>query len=98
MSEKFGSIEEALAALANPGTPAWAEAFGFLARHPDSAALMLRTLRETLEQMGVEPSGTDPVTGEPGYSLADVARAMGIPEADLDRAIHEIGEGSKGSQ
>ena len=96
MSEKFSSIEEAFATLANPASPEWAEAFGFLAGHPDSAALMLETFRETLEQMGVEPSGTDAVTGEPKYSLADVARAMGIPEVDLDRVVNQVGEGGKG--
>jgi hypothetical protein len=96
VSEKFSSIEDAFAALAKPGSPEWAEAFSFLARHPDSAALMLQTFRETLEQMGVEPSGTDPITGEPGYSLAHVARAMGSPEDDLDLAVNEIGEGNRG--
>ena len=71
-------------ALADPSKPAWADAFRFLCGHPDTERPMLDSFRETLEQMGVEPSGTDPETGEPGYRLEDVARAMGVPEAELE--------------
>lgn len=69
----------------------WGEAFRFLASQPETASLMLGTFRETLEQMGVEPSGADPVTGEPRYSLSDVARAAGVPESQLDVAITDAG-------
>ena len=57
MSEKFGSIEEALAALANPGTPAWAEAFakvGFV-RAPDAARALWE--RHDLAAMVVTEDG-----------------------------------------
>jgi hypothetical protein len=87
MAADFVSVDQAFAALADPSSPAWGEAFGFLVSHPDTAAMMLETFSETLAQMGVEPSGTDPQTGGPAYQLRDVARAMGIPEADLDTAI-----------
>jgi hypothetical protein len=91
MSSAFDSIQAAFLALADPSRPDWADAFRFLASHPQTAQLMLDTFQETLEQMGVAPSGTDPVTGAPAYSLADVARAMGIPQADLDAAVGEVG-------
>lgn len=48
---------------------------------------MIETFRETLEQMGIPPTGTDPITGEPSYGLRDIARALGMPEADLDSAV-----------
>jgi len=67
MSMPFENIEDAFMALADPSNPAWAEAFGFLSSHPDTAETMLETFKETLAQMGVEPSGTDPVTGEAAY-------------------------------
>jgi hypothetical protein len=89
MTNSFETLEEAFIALSDPSNPAWADAFRFLSGHPDTAQLMLATFRETLEQMGVEPSGTDPVTGEPGYRLEDVVRAMGVSEADMDVAIKE---------
>jgi hypothetical protein len=47
---------------------------------------MLETFRETLAQMTVEPSGADPVTGESGFRLEDVACATGVPQADLNVA------------
>lgn len=40
--------------------------------------------------MGVEPSGTDPVTGDPVFRLEDVAGAMGVSEAGLDLATKEL--------
>ncbi len=85
MSENsFSSLEEALIVLSYPTDPRWGAAFAFLSEHPDTAQMMLENFREVLEQMGVEPSGTDPGTGAPAYSLADVARAMGVRESDLD--------------
>jgi hypothetical protein len=45
---------------------------------------MLETFAETLAEMGVVPSGVDAATGEPAYSLDDVARALGVPGAELD--------------
>lgn len=83
MSDPFDSIEDALLVLANPQDPAWGEAFQLLASHPDTAELMLETFRETLRQLGVEPSGRDPQTGEPIYALDDVARALGLAAQDL---------------
>jgi hypothetical protein len=83
------SIEEAVAALADPSNPGWSEAFGFLASHPASAALVLDAFQATLAQMGVEPSGADPASGEPRYSPSDVARAMGVPESELDASIRD---------
>jgi hypothetical protein len=93
MTTTFDSIEAAFTALSDPSRPDWGDAFRFLAAHPETAQLMLETFQETLEQMGVEPSGTDPVTGAPAYNLADVARAMGIPQADLDAAVQGADEG-----
>jgi hypothetical protein len=87
METTFASPEEALAALSNPQDPAWGAAFAYLAGHPDTAALMIETFRDTLEQLGVEPSGNDPATGVPAFSLADVARAMGIPPEQLEQAV-----------
>lgn len=89
MAESFDSIETALMTLSNPGNPDWGAAFAWLSSQPETAALMQEVFRETLEEMGVEPSETDPITGEPSYSLADVARAMGASEADLELAIRE---------
>lgn len=83
------TIEEALLVLADPTHAGWSQAFRFLCDHPDTAAVMLDTFRDTLAELGVEPSGTDPQTGEPAYNLGDVARAMGIPEGDLDAAVGE---------
>ena len=45
---------------------------------------MLETFAETLAELGVAPSGVDPASGEPAYSLDDVARALGVPGAELD--------------
>jgi len=93
MSREFASVEEALVALATPGAPDWGAAFGYLARHPETAEMMVETFRETLAQMGIAPTGTDPQTGEPAYSLEDIARAMGMPEEDLDMAVEEAQKG-----
>jgi hypothetical protein len=76
------SIERALSILADPSHSEWGTAFGFLASQPDTAELVLEIFQETLEALGVEPAGRDPATGEPAYSLSDVAQAMGIPDAD----------------
>jgi hypothetical protein len=89
MTEPFDSIEAALMALSNPGSPDWGDAFRWLSSHPDTAALMQDVFRETLEQMGIEPSEIDPVSGEPSYSLADVARALGASEDELDLAVQQ---------
>jgi hypothetical protein len=86
MSTTFDSVEQAMLALADPAGGRWGEAFGFLAEHPETAALMLETFAETLAQMGVEPGAVD-AAGEPVYTLADVARALGIAEADLQQAV-----------
>jgi hypothetical protein len=87
MSAEFASVEAAFMALAEPGNPRWGAALAYLSARPETAELILQTFRETLEQMGIAPSGTDPVTGEAAYGIADVARAMGIAETDLDQAI-----------
>lgn len=89
MAKPFSSIDEAFATLANPGDPRWGAAFAFLSSHPQTAFLMIETFRETLEQLGVAPSGTDPLTGEPSFGLRDIARALGVPESELDAAIAE---------
>ena len=92
MTQSFDSIEAALMTLANPGSPGWGDAFAWLSSHPQTAALMQEVFRETLEQMGVTPSETDPLSGEPSYSLADVARALGASEAELDLAVRQANE------
>lgn len=89
MTDTFDSPDSALTVLSDPGNPDWLSAFAYLSRHPQTAQLMMETFRETLEQMGIEPSGTDPVSGEPSFTLRDVARAMGLPETELDVAIEE---------
>lgn len=91
MAVAFSSIEAAFQTLADPSNPDWAAAFAYLSAHPETAALMIETFRETLEQMGVAPTGTDPASGEPRFSLRDVARALGVPEADLDDAVTGAG-------
>jgi hypothetical protein len=90
MSQTFESIDEAFNPLGNPSAPAWGAAFAYLCAHAETAELMLETFRETLETMGVEPSGTDAATGEPSYNLKDIARAMGMPESDLDAAVGQV--------
>jgi hypothetical protein len=90
MSHRFSSTDEAFITLGNPSDPAWGAAFAYLSAHAETAELMLETFRETLEAMGVEPSGTDPATGEPSYDLRDIARAMGVPESDLDAAVGQV--------
>ena len=89
MTETFESPESALMALSDPASPDWLSAFAYLSQHPQTSQLMMEIFRETLEQMGIEPSGTDPVSGEPSFTLRDVARAMGLPETELDLAIEE---------
>jgi len=84
MSHPFETLEQAIAALADPKDPNWGGAFGLLAGHPGTAQFMLETFAETLAEMGVMPSGVDPATGEPAYSLDDVARALGVPGTELD--------------
>ena len=87
MSTEFDSVEAAFMTLANPGSPDWADAFSFLSRHPRTLQMMIETFRETLEQMGIEPTDTDPATGEPTFGLSDVARAMGVPAEDLEPPV-----------
>ena len=96
MTISFDSVEAAFMTLSDPTDPAWAEAFGFLAARPETSRLMIETFRETLEQMGVEPSGTDPASGSPAYNLADVAKAMGIPPGELETAGSEVSSGTGG--
>ena len=95
MSESFATVQEAFGILADPADARWAEAFGFLAAQPETAQLMRETFRDTLREMGAEAGGVDPATGEPMYTLADVARALGIPETDLDRALADAEPGSR---
>jgi len=85
MSRSFDTVEEAFFLLADPQHPDWGAAFAFLAMHPDMADDMRETLCDTLEQMGVEPNGTDAKTGLPTFSAEDVARAIGVPAAELER-------------
>lgn len=91
MDQPFATIEAAFATLADPLDPNWGSAFALLAARPETADLMIETFRETLEQMGVAPTGTDPATGQPSFALADIARALGVPEADLDSAVVQAG-------
>lgn len=84
MTQTFESMEQAFMVLANPQDPQWPAAFGYLASHPDTAKMMLEAFQDTLQDMGAEPSGLDPDSGEPIYTLKDVAQAMGIPETELD--------------
>lgn len=89
MQPPFESLEAAFTVLSNPEDPAWADAFSFLAQQPETGQLMIETFRDTLADMGIEPSAKDPVTGEPTYGLADIARAMGIPGEDLEAAMEK---------
>jgi hypothetical protein len=84
MTNPFESLDQAFAALANPSDPNWGVAFALLAEQPETAQLMLDTFAETLEELGVPPSGIDPASGQPAYSLDDVARALGVPGTELD--------------
>jgi hypothetical protein len=93
LTSEFDSIEAAFMVLASPGDPGWADAFAFLSKHPRTTQVMLETFRETLEQLGVEPTDTDPLTGEPVFGLADVARAMGVPAEDLERSVEQAKTG-----
>lgn len=83
-SNPFDTLDQAIEALADPMDPNWGAAFGLLSGHPGTAQFMLETFAETLAEMGVAPSGVDPATGEPAYSLDDVARALGVPGSELD--------------
>lgn len=85
MSSPSLSLEDALAVLGNPEDPRWLQAFSVLARHPETAAAIQATFRETMEEMGLRPSGVDPASGEPVYNADDIARALGIPEGELER-------------
>lgn len=87
MSTKFDSVEAAFMTLADPRSPDWTDAFSFLSRHPRTTQMMIDNFRESLEQMGIEPTETDPVTGEPTFGLGDVARAMGVSEEDLELPV-----------
>ena len=87
------AIQKAFMTLSDRSDPGWGETFRFLASQPETAELMLETFRETPEARGVEPAGRDPASGEPAYSLSDVARAMGVPERDLDPSVR----GDKGA-
>jgi len=87
MSKPFASVENAFLALADPGGADWAAAFAFLAGHPDTAQTMLEAFADTLRDLGVTPGGLDPASGEPVYTLHDVAQALGIPERELERAV-----------
>lgn len=84
MTSPIDTPDQAFAALANPGDPNWGAAFALLASQPETAQLMLEAFAETLEQLGVVPSGIDPASGLPAYSLDDVTRALGVPMAELD--------------
>jgi hypothetical protein len=85
----FESIDELLLVLSDPSRPDWGEAFGYLSTHPQTAGLVMEVFQETLSQLGVQPSGRDETTGEAQYSLADVARALGVPE---DALVASAGE------
>lgn len=87
MATAFGSLEDAFAILAEPDHPRWAEAFSYLAMEPDAGQLLIEAFRDSLEEMGVEPSAQDPVTGEPAYALADIAAAVGVSAEDLESAM-----------
>jgi len=87
MTVKFDSVETAFLILADPQSPDWGDAFRFLSDHPRTGQVMLDTFRDTLEQMGVEPTDRNPITGEPAFSLKDVARAMGVTAEALDLSV-----------
>jgi len=91
MNVPFASVEDALGVLADPSDPRWLAAFAWLSRHPETASMILETFRETLEEMGAQPSGVDPRSGEPVFSVEDVARALGISGSDLERAADLAG-------
>ncbi len=86
MNRSFDNIEAAFEVLSNPGSPQWAQAFAFLFTHPDTSEMMLETFQETLRDMGAEATGTDPVSGEPVYTLVDASKALGIAETELGGA------------
>ncbi len=90
MTTPIASVEDAFQALGDPGNPAWGAAFAYLSAQPDTATLMIETFRETLEELGIPPTGTDPATGKPAYALADIARAMGVSERDSGQAVAAV--------
>jgi hypothetical protein len=79
MQDPFESLDQAFDVLADEVDPSWGAAFALFASQPEKAQLMLDTFAETLEQLGVPPSGFDPASGQPAYSLDDVSRALGVP-------------------
>lgn len=83
MSYQFSSPEAALSVLADQNDPQWGAAFAYLVAHPETAALMLEVFQETLDQLGVTPSGRDPTSGEPIYTLEDIAQALGVSVEDI---------------
>jgi hypothetical protein len=87
LNAPFDSIGNAFAVLADPGNPRWTEVFGFLAMEPETGQIMIEAFRKSPEGMGTEPTGTDPVKSGPAHALVDIARAMGVPAEDLDRAM-----------
>ena len=87
MNAPFDSIGTAFSELADPGNPRWTEVFGFLAMEPETGQIMIEAFRESPEEMGTEPTGTDPVKSWPAHALVDIARAMGVPAEELDRAM-----------
>ena len=93
MSAPFESVEEMFLRLSDPTHTSWPDAFRFLYTHPETAGPMMHAFRDTLSQLGVEPSGKDPATGESIYSLSDVAQVFGVPMDDLGAAIRESGCG-----
>lgn len=84
MSYQFPSPEAALAVLADQNDPQWGAAFAYLVAHPATAALMLEVFQETLDQLGVTPSGRDPTSDEPIYTLEDIALALGVSVKDIE--------------
>ena len=84
MPSPVATPDQAFAALADPGDPNWGPAFALLASQLETARIMLETFAETLEQLGVAPSGIDPASGQPAYSLEDVAQALGVSAAELE--------------
>jgi hypothetical protein len=87
------AFEDALEVIAEPADPRWLAAFALLSRHPETAGMVQEAFRETLEEMGVPPSGVDRRTGEPVFGLGTVARTLGVPEEALERGAGGRGVG-----
>ncbi len=96
MAIRFDSIEVAFEVLSDPSNEGWAQAFAFLFSSPETSSLIMETFRDTLADMGAEPTGTDPESGEPAYSLEDVAKAMGIPVSELQQEAEQLSSGNDG--